>query len=238
MTRKNAVTIIRHRDLDIEVFFQSMNYSPKYLLLMIALSLSLFFSTLRQTWANIIVSIFFLLALILAAFSISKSRLQLIIMLGLSAGTVLPVWNFVFSDPIIIGTLNNSLWLILIFYIGLIIFQDIINSEEITSNEIFGAISVYFLIGVFFGITFQTLLLFDPNALYFNPTNFKELPPTDGEIIYYSFITLSTVGYGDVSPVAPIARSISMIEAILGVMYVATMIARFVANHKDRDERN
>jgi voltage-gated potassium channel len=204
---------------------------------MIALSLSLFFSTFRQFWANIFVGFFFLLSLIVAAFSISKSRFQFLIMLGISGATVLPVWHFAIPDRIISETLNNALWLILIFYIGLIIFQDIIKSKLISSNEIYGAISVYLLTGTFFGIIFQTVLLFDPNALYFNPINFKDLPPTDGEIFYYSFITLSTVGYGDVSPVAPIARSISMIEAILGVMYVATMIARFVANHKNKDER-
>jgi voltage-gated potassium channel len=78
--------------------------------------------------------------------------------------------------------------------------------------------------------------VFNPTALYFNPTNFKGLAPNDGDIFYYSFITLSTVGYGDVSPAAPIVRSVSVIEAIVGIMYVATMIARFVASHTNREE--
>lgn len=204
---------------------------------MIALILSLLLSTFREFWANIFVGLFFLISLIVAAFSISKSRFQLIFILGISGAAVIPLWQLFITERMIREPLNNTLWLILIFYIGFIIFQDIIKSDEISSNEIYGAISVYLLIGAFFGIIYQTILVFDPNALYFNPTNFRELPPTDGEIFYYSFITLSTVGYGDVSPVAPIARSISMIEAILGVMYVATMIARFVANHKDNNNQ-
>jgi ion channel len=124
----------------------------------------------------------------------------------------------------------------LTFYIGLMIFQDIMKAKRISSNEIYGAISVYLLIGIFFGMIYQIMLVFDPNAFHFNPTNFKNPTPTDGDFFYYSLITLSTVGYGDVSPVAPIARSVSMIEAILGVMYVATMIARFVASHKNSDK--
>jgi hypothetical protein len=214
-----------------------MFLSQKYLSLMIALSLSPFLSTFRQSRANIFVGVFFLVSLIVAAFSIAKSKLQFFIILGISSATILPVGQFFITGPIIREPLNNALWLFLIFYIGVIIFQDIIGSEKISRNEIYGAISVYLLIGAFFGIIYQTLLVFDLNALYFNPTNFKELPPTDGEVFYYSFITLSTVGYGDVSPVAPLARSISMIEAILGVMYVATMIARFVAHHSNSKEK-
>ena len=204
---------------------------------MIGLILSVFFSTFPQTWAAIFVGLFFLISLVVAAFSISRSRLQIWIMIVLSSATVLPLWQLAIPNRLISESLNNAIWLMLISYIVLIIFQDIMRARRISSNEIYGAISIYLLIGAFFGIVYQTVLLFDPNALYFNPTNFKKLPPPDGESFYYSFITLSTVGYGDVSPVSPIARSISMTEAILGVMYVATMIARFVAGHKSNDEQ-
>ena len=49
---------------------------------------------------------------------------------------------------------------------------------------------------------------------------------------------LGTVGYGDVTPAAPAARSLSLIEAVVGIMYVATMIARFVSIQTSNDSRN
>ena len=52
-----------------------------------------------------------------------------------------------------------------------------------------------------------------------------------GDVLYYSFVTLGTVGYGDVTPATPLARAISLVEAVAGIMYVATMIARFVSIH-------
>jgi len=212
-----------------------MKNSKKYLFLMVALTISLFFSSLRQPWANSFVAFCFLLSIIAAAYSASKSRRQLLTMLALSVSAVLPLWEIALSNKTVIETVNNPLWLILTFYVGSIFFQDILKDRRISINEIHGAISVYLLIGIFFGMVFQIVAVFDPNALYFNPTNFTNATPSDGEYFYYSFITLTTVGYGDVSPVAPIARSVSMIEAILGVMYVATMIARFVGIHTNKD---
>lgn len=203
---------------------------------MVALFVSLFFSTLGQSWANVFAALFFLLSLVAAAYSISKSRLQLLILLGLSFAAVIPLWELAVPNRTVSETMNNTLWIVLTFYVGLMIFQDIMKTKRISNNEIYGAISVYLLMGVFFGIIYQIVLVFDPNAFHFNPTNFKNRTPSDGDLFYYSLITLSTVGYGDVSPVAPIARSISMIEAVLGVMYVATMIARFIASHKKSDE--
>ena len=59
-----------------------------------------------------------------------------------------------------------------------------------------------------------------------------------GDLLYYSFVTLGTVGYGDVTPASPAARSLSLIEAVVGIMYVATMIARFVSIQTNNDSRS
>jgi voltage-gated potassium channel len=213
-----------------------MKRSKNYLFLMVALIVSLFLCTFPQSWATIFVAVFFLLSIVVAAYSVSKSRIQLSIMLGLSAAAVMPLWEIVIPNKTATRTLNDFLWLALVFYVALAIFRDIVKARQVSSNEIYGAISVYLLMGIFFGIAYQILVVFDPGGLYFNPVNFTSPKRSDGDFFYYSFVTLSTVGYGDVSPVAPIARSISMIEAILGVMYVATMIARFIAIHTNSPE--
>lgn len=218
-----------------------MDQSRKYLYFMIALAVSLFFTALGNGWANAFAALLFLLAMLVAVWFISQNKWQRIIMLSLAALAVLPLWEVaLLRDPKVIETVNTGLWVVLTSYVGSMIFRDIFRAKHIGSDQIYGVISVYLLIGVFFGLIYQIILVFDPGAFYFNPMNFKGPIANEGNLFYYSFITLSTVGYGDVSPVAPIARSVSVIEAIVGIMYVATMIARFVASHSnveiDRDK--
>jgi hypothetical protein len=100
---------------------------------------------------------------------------------------------------------------------------------------------------VIFARVFQLLLAVKPAALFFDPGRFPGpltirnnslLTRSFGDLLYYSFVTLATVGYGDVSPASPAARSLSLIEAVIGIMYVATMIARFVSIQTNNDRRN
>ena len=138
---------------------------------MVALLVSLFSSTLGQFGADVFAALFFLLSLIAAAYSISKSRLQLLILLGLSFAAVIPVWQLAVPNRTVSETVGIILWIILTFYIGLMIFKDIMKARRSSSNEIYGVISVYLLIGVFFGMIYQIVLVFDPQAFHFNPTN-------------------------------------------------------------------
>jgi hypothetical protein len=143
--------------------------------------------------------------------------------------------------------LNLAIWLLLTAYIAIVVFRSIMSAKRIRANEIYGAIYVYLLIGVVFAEIFQLLLAANPGALFFDPGRFpgpltirnnRLLTRSFGDLLYYSFVTLGTVGYGDVTPAAPAARSLSLIEAVVGIMYVATMIARFVSIQTSNDSRS
>ena len=208
----------------------------RYLYFMVAVAVSLFFTALGRTWANTVAALLFLFSLIVAVFFISESKRQRVLILAMSVLAVFPIWNLLVPNQKLLETINNGLWVALTCYVGLMIFRNINRVKRIGSGQVYAVISVYLLIGVAFGLIYQTILIFDPGALYFNPSNFRSADLNEGNVFYYSFITLSTVGYGDVSPAAPIVRSLSVIEAIVGIMYVATMIARFVAAHTSRAE--
>jgi hypothetical protein len=203
----------------------------RYLYFMVALAVSLFFTALGRPWANVVAALLFLFSLIVAVFFISESKRRRALMIGMSFLAIFPVWNLLVPNQKVMETINNGLWVGLTCYVGLMIFRNISRVKRIGSGQVYAVISVYLLIGIAFGLVYQTILIFDPGALYFNPNNFRSADLNEGNVFYYSFITLSTVGYGDVSPAAPVVRSLSVIEAIVGIMYVATMIARFVAGH-------
>src|ERR1051325_7396083 len=127
--------------------------------------------------------------------------------------------------------LNLTIWLLFTADIAIVVFHSIMSAKQIRANEIYGAIYVYLLIGVIF---------FDPGR-FPGPLTINHnslLTRNFGDLLYYSFVTLGTVGYGDVTPASPAARSFSLIEAVVGIMYVATMIARFVSIQTNNDSRN
>ena len=130
-------------------------------------------------------------------------------------------------------------------YIGLIVFRGIISAHIISTNEVAGAVYVYLLTGILFAGIYQLLLTWQPGALYFDPARFSEpliigngiSTRGAGAVLYYSFVTLGTVGYGDVTPASPAARSVSLVEMVVGIMYVATIIARLVSIQTSNETR-
>ena len=118
--------------------------------------------------------------------------------------------------------------LILLFLYALFIFLAIViliakisSKKTVTVDMIKGGISVYFLLGLFWAILYMIILTFDSNAL----TNINN------EIVdcyYYSFATLTTLGYGDIAPVAIRAKILAISEAVVGPVYLAIFVAQLI----------
>ncbi|HEV2976452.1 MAG TPA: potassium channel family protein [Casimicrobiaceae bacterium] len=116
--------------------------------------------------------------------------------------------------------------LLLAFAVGINVFAP---GRSIT-DRIFGAIVLYLLIGLIAAFAYFALYGIDPGA-------FSKLPAGNGDIgdwLYFSFVTLTTVGYGDITPITRSARAIAMLEALVGQLYPAIIIARFVSLPGDR----
>ena len=116
-----------------------------------------------------------------------------------------------------------------LFIIGITIielFKEIIRTKKIDSHIVSSAISIYILIGVFWYLLFMFLLMIDPDSFYFRNFNKEHLPI---DMIYFSFTTLTTLGYGDITPVSYTAKMWSITEAMIGVMFLAVMISRVVS---------
>jgi voltage-gated potassium channel Kch len=145
---------------------------------------------------------------------------------------VLP-WGAV---PLSVDLLKVGLWCLAPAYLAQRVFVTIYDAEAITHAEISGAVAVYLLLALVFANVFEALHVLDPGAIQFG-ANFPEQSGFR-EILYFSFVTLSTLGYGDVAPASALARDIAVVEAVTGLMYMAILVARFVSLHSaDRLER-
>ena len=106
------------------------------------------------------------------------------------------------------------------------IFAAIIQAKRVSADIIFGAVAVYMLVGVIVAILFQLLHDINPSSVAANlePGSHYTFP----QFLYFSFITLTSVGYGDFAPVSPAARSIAIVTGIFGQLYLAILIAKLV----------
>ena len=106
------------------------------------------------------------------------------------------------------------------------LFREILKTKIIDSHIISSAISIYVLVGIFWYLLFMFLLMIDPDSFYIRNYN-PEMVSID--MIYFSFTTLTTLGYGDITPVSYTAKMWSITEAMMGVMFLAVMISRVVS---------
>jgi hypothetical protein len=110
----------------------------------------------------------------------------------------------------------------------------VFRARRVTSETLFGALSVYLLIGLIFALAFTTLEAREPGSLSLPATAFEADLPDPRQfstISYFSFVTMTTLGYGDIGPLTPAARSLVTLEALLGQLFLAVLIARLVALH-------
>jgi voltage-gated potassium channel len=114
----------------------------------------------------------------------------------------------------------------------------VLEDDYVDLNRIAGAISVYMLLGLIWTSLYFALSLLDPQAfdgIAVLSSYREELTNTAYlDLLYYSYVTLSTLGYGDVTPVSRAAQSLSYLEAICGVMYVAVLVAALVGSYANR----
>lgn len=108
-----------------------------------------------------------------------------------------------------------------------IILTHILTEQEVSSDTVLGGACAFVLFGFLWGYAYFILNTLEPNSLSANTTLAKEL----SDYIYFSFITLTSTGYGDILPITQKARGLAILEAITGQLYLAIMISRLVSLH-------
>lgn len=112
-------------------------------------------------------------------------------------------------------------------FLSILIMTSVFRSGGITIYRVYGAIAVYVLLGILWGEFYTLIYLFEPSAFYFSTATQSSEPPIS-ELIYFSFTTLTTLGVGDIVAVHPVARSLATLEALVGQLYPAVLLARLV----------
>jgi len=199
--------------------------------LLIILLLMIFLAPLLEDFRTIrmVFDIALSLILIIGCFAVSRRKLTPWIAIILSIPMLLSIWidfpKLNLPQMEIVGSISGILYFALIAG-GILVF--VFSSRNVTWEVISAALVVYLLLGTIWSFGYTLTNLFIPGS--FNISD--HLVGQDGpSYMYYSFITLTTVGYGDITPISGIARSLSMLEGIIGQTYMAVLVARLVGMH-------
>ncbi len=128
----------------------------------------------------------------------------------------LPRWN-------VVALGLGSLYLC---FMCAIFVRAVIASPTVTVDTLAGAVSAYMLVGITYGLIYAFIEQVWPGSFMSTVTGAKRINPPD--LIFFSFISLTTVGYGDLVPVAGPAKSLAILESITGVMYPAVLVGRLI----------
>jgi hypothetical protein len=124
---------------------------------------------------------------------------------------------------------ENTLTLVLVGSISLVLAQRLVQNPDVTTESLLGALCVYLLIGLFFASLFA--LTADVTGAPF----FASLGgPSSADYMYFSYVTLTTVGYGDLTARTTLGHMLSVTEALTGQLYLVTVVALLVSNYRPR----
>jgi Ion channel len=118
-------------------------------------------------------------------------------------------------------------WLVIVCTLAVVVARTVFAQGRVSFHRIVGAVLLYLLIALAFVSLFMLVGLQIPNA--FSGLVFEDNEKLASNLIYFSFVTLTSTGYGDIYPIHPIARSLCNLETIIGQLYPATLLARLVS---------
>ena len=131
------------------------------------------------------------------------------------------------NSALSLNLVKEAFWLAFPLVLGMRTVVWIFRSTRITYGEIAAAIAVYLLVGSFFADLYQLFDLLEPGAILWGG-NFLGTR-TFADYMYFSYITMASVGYGDVTPGTPLVRVAVVTQAVFGLLYMAILVARFVS---------
>ncbi len=185
--------------------------------------------------AAIVLDVVLSVVLVSSTYVVSHQRKVLWVALALGLPTLVSWWAVRIVGSPNVDIVGLSLSIAFFLLVIAVILRAMLSRSDVSVDVIFGAMSVYLLIGLTWTFIYAIVEISNPGSFNFGSLGSEVIGSTrHGELrffSYFSLVTLSTLGYGDITPVTAIARSLSSLEAVVGQLYIAVLVARLVGMH-------
>ena len=199
--------------------------------LLITLVLMLVVSPFLQglKFGGLIEGVLLTLVLLAAVVVVGAGHGMRIVAVALAVITVAGKWLYHFRPDLLPAEIFLTTGLLFVAFAVVNLLRFTLRAPRVTIEVLCAAISNYLLIGLMWVFAYQLSAQLVPDSFNFasGPSSSRMM---DGfNALYFSFVTLSTIGYGDITPLAPVTRMLAIVEATVGMFYMTVLVARLVA---------
>jgi len=209
----------------------------RYTILLVALMALLIVPPLLPAgpFAHTIVNTVFSIVAIGAAFNVSRHRATIIFVTVIALATLAARGVSAVWPEIPVGEVVSEIFAIILFGLALRgVAREIFHAKTVTTGTIRGAICVYILMGIIWAVFYSLVETAHPGSFAYPEVvrvSAQTDEPSPPGFFYYSFVTMTTLGYGDITPRAQLARTLSWLETLAGQLFMTITLAQLVSVH-------
>jgi hypothetical protein len=190
-------------------------------------------------WVRLLTNVFLSLILIAGAITVSRNRIFRTLVFSWGLLTFVFLWIrflFPYHDLIFVTSCLSLVFQVLLTFL---ILSQIFREGPTTSHRIMGAVAAYLLLGVIWSQAYYLIALRMPEVFSVQgPFTLSDREALQSQLFYFSFVTLTTLGYGDIVAVHPMVRMLVILEAAAGQLFPAILIARLVSLQVQSKHKN
>ncbi len=178
--------------------------------------------------ASILTLVLFTQVVVSGVYVAASRKRDIIIAVAIGVPSTFVMWlGYFVPDKSNVPMNVLALALIVLFfgYTAFLILRHLVYAKKVTGDLLFGAVNVYLMLGIVWALLYRIVQTIDPGAFV---STYIDAPYDHSAMMYYSFITLTTLGYGDILPAADVSRTLAILEAITGVLYTTILVARLM----------
>jgi hypothetical protein len=203
---------------------------PELFLLLSLLLVILIYPVLdHEGLRRLVLGLLMFVPVILATFRLSQTKGWVLpSVLLMSGASLLSLASTLFPNRVLIG----MKWVALAAFFALTVvglFSYLRKARTILTAHLYTAVSIYLLLGMQWFAVYSAIDVFRPGSFLFNRATIVD---RQSELLYFSLVTLSTIGYGDIVPLDSEVRMLAALEGVTGVLYVAITVALLVSAYK------
>lgn len=216
-------------DLNLKISVPMLNANPpfRFPLLLASLFLLLILPGLVGQYLELALPVMFVAIMVASLYLVAEEKKEFLTGCVLAVPMLLTLFDLGVIEPQLRSVLGNFSSILFLAYVCRHIFSYLFNARKVASNVIYAALCLYMILGFIWAFIYSTLDIFSPGSVGVEPST-QAVMSRFSEMLYFSFVTITTLGYGDISPVSQLARSVAVIQGIIGQVYLAVVVARLV----------